>query len=421
MIRYLPTAALTLLISLQAYAGDWRAWRGPEGTGVSLEKGLPIKWSETENVRWRVRLPDRGNSTPIVCGDRVFITQAIEKEGKRTVMCFERSSGELLWQKGVTYTEKELTHGTNPYCSASPVTDGERVIASFGSAGLYCYDFDGTELWHRDLGKQEHIWGNAASPVIYGDLCFQNVGPGKQTYLIAVNKRTGETVWRLDEPGGKSGVNGNSEWIGSWSTPIVIHVNGRDELVMSFTQRACAFDPKTGKELWTCGGLGNLVYTSPVYGEGVLVTMGGFNGPFMALKPGGDGDVTETHRLWQFPRSKQRIGSSVISGGHIYILDDPGVAECIDLQTGKVVWEKRLGGPGNEHTSWSSMVLSEGNLYVVNHGGDAFVLKASPEFELLATNSLGERTLSSIATSNGELFIRTYQSLWCIGNENKSR
>ena len=419
-------ALFGLLTSVSAHAGDWPAWRGPDGTGVSQEKGLPIKWSEKENVRWRVRLPDRGNSTPIVCGDRVFITQAIEKEGRRTLMCFERSSGEPLWQSGVTYTEKEPTHGTNPYCSASPVTDGERVIASFGSAGLYCYDFDGKELWHREFGPQLHIWGNAASPVIHGDLCIQNVGPGERTFLIALDKKTGKTVWRHDEYGGAFGTS-NKDWNGSWTTPIVIHVNGRDELLMSFPKRVVAFDPKTGKELWTCSGLGALVYTSPIWakpdgdGVGVVVAMGGFNGPALAVRPGGSDDVTETHRLWQVPRAKQRIGSGVISGGHIYILNDPGVAECIELETGNVVWEKRLDGPGKQNTSWSSMVLSEGNLYVVNHGGDAFVLKASPEFELLATNSLGERTLASIATSNGELFIRTYQSLWCIGKAAQSR
>jgi outer membrane protein assembly factor BamB len=388
-----------------------------------MEKKLPVEWDREKNVRWRVPLPDRGNSTPIIFGDRVFITQAIEKEGWRGLMCFNREDGKLIWKTGVTYTEKEPTHGTNPYCSASPATDGERVIASYGSAGLSCYDLEGKELWHRDLGPQLHIWGNAASPVIYGDLCILNVGPGERTFLIAMNKKTGETVWQHDEPGGKSGEAGNTEWIGSWTTPIVVRAGGRDELVMSFPKRVVAFDPKTGKELWTCSGLGALVYTSPLWsdpgddGTGVIVAMSGFNGPALAVKHGGSGDVTATHRLWHTTRVKQRIGSGVIVGKHIYIHNDPGVAQCIELETGKIVWEERLKGEGKEVTSWSSMVLSENKLYSVNHAGDTFVLRAEPEFKLLSTNPLGERTLASHAVSNGDIFVRTYQALWCIGQK----
>ncbi len=406
--------AVILLSTTMALAGDWPAWRGPTGDGVSTETGLPVEWSREKNVRWRVPLPDRGNSTPIVLGDRVFITQAIEKEGWRGVMCFNRADGKLLWKTGVTYTEKEPTHSTNPYCSASPATDGERVLASYGSAGLYCYDLDGRELWHRDFGPQLHVWGNAASPVVVGDLCILNVGPGERTFLIAVDKKTGKTAWRHDEYGGEFGTS-NKDWTGSWTTPIVIQAAGRDELVMSFPKRVCAFDPKTGKELWTCGGLGPLVYTSPLLSDGIIVAMSGFHGASLAVKAGGSGDVTETNRLWHNPPpNKQRIGSGVISDGHIYILDDPGIAECIELETGKVVWEKRLEGPTKSYTSWSSMVLSEGKLFAVNHAGDTFVVRASPEFELLSTNSLGERTLASHAVSNGDIFVRTYQSLWCI-------
>jgi outer membrane protein assembly factor BamB len=407
-------ASFLVLVTASGWAGNWPAWRGPEGTGISTENNLPVRWDQSENVRWRVTLPERGNSTPIVWDSRVFITQAIEKEGRRTVMCFDRSAGKLLWQSGVVYKEREVTHATNPYCSASPVTDGERVIASFASAGLYCYDFHGKELWHRDLGKQAHIWGNAASPIIYNDLCILNFGPGERTFLIAVDKRTGKTVWQADEPGGNFGEN-SSHWTGSWSTPIVIRVNGRDEMVMNFPNRVAAFDPRTGKELWTCKGLNPLVYTSPLWGDGVVVAMGGFNGSSLALRPGGSGDITETNRLWQASRTKQRIGSGVISNGYVYILDEPGVAECIELATGKVVWERRLEGPSKELTSWSSMVLSEGKLYVINQGGDTFVLRASPKFEQLSVNPLGEMTNASLAVSNGEIFIRSHQSLWCIG------
>jgi len=419
----LTLALLALLIAQSSLADNWPAWRGPTGMGITMEKNLPMRWSTTENVRWRTPLPERGNSTPIVWEDRVFITQAIEAENRRTVMCFDRTSGKQLWQSGVTYAEKEKTHATNPYCSGSPVTDGERVIACFGSAGVYCYDFEGKELWHRDLGKQEQIWGGAISPIIYGQLCILNFGPGERTFLIALDKRKGETIWQTDEPGGTSGEQlpgqQKAEWVGSWSTPVLIKVKGEDELVLSWPKRVVSFNPKTGKELWTCAGLNPLAYTSPLYSDGVVVGMGGFNGSALAVKTGGRGDVTATHRLWQNPKTRQRIGSGVIYKDHIYILNDPGIAECIELQTGKVVWEERLKGPGAKADSWSSMVLSGDKIYVINQSGDTFVLKADPKFELLATNPLGETTMASIAASNGELFIRTYKDLWCIGNTPK--
>lgn len=416
---------LALVLATQVSGGNWPAWRGPEGTGVSQEKDLPLRWSTGENIRWRTPLPDRGNSTPIVWGNRVFVTQAIEKEGRRTLICFDRANGKLFWEAGVTYTEKEATHETNPHCSASPVTDGERVIASFGSAGLYCYDLSGKEIWHRDLGKQAHIWGNGAAPVIHGNLCILNFGPGERTFLIALDKTTGRTVWQIDEPGGDYGEKRDgqqkAEWIGSWSTPVVINVNGREEMIMTFPKRVCAFDPKTGHEFWTCSGLNPLVYTSPLFSEGLVVAMGGYNGSALAVRAGGNGDVTQTHRLWQIPKTKQRIGSGVIHNGHIYISNDPGIAECFELRTGKLVWEERLKGPGAKSSSWSSMVLSDGRIYVANQSGDTFVLNASPKFELLSTNPLGETTNASMAVSDGDIFIRTYQNLWCVGDRKAAR
>ncbi|MEA3210300.1 MAG: hypothetical protein QOE70_3357 [Chthoniobacter sp.] len=407
------------LLALPAFAGNWPAWRGPTGDGVCTETGLPLTWSPTENVQWKAPLPERGNSSPIVWGDRVFLTQAIEKEGQRLLLCFDRATGKERWRAGTSIAEKEPTHGTNPYCSASPVTDGERVIASCASAGVWCFDFNGKELWHRDLGPQRHIWGNGASPVLHGDLCFLNFGPGARTFLIALNKKTGATVWQHDEPGGNSGENvegstAKAPWIGAWCDPLVHRVGERDELLMAYPGRACGFDPATGRELWTCAGLNPLVYASPLFADGIVVALGGFNGSALAVRAGGTGDVTATHRLWQNPRTKQRIGSGVIHEGHLYILDDPGVAECIELQTGKVVWEQRLKGPGPSGTNWSSLVLAEGKCHGMTQGGDAFVFRASPHFELLATNSLGEKTNSSFAISDREIFIRTDRNLWCI-------
>jgi outer membrane protein assembly factor BamB len=401
-------------------AENWPAWRGPAGTGVANEPNLPLRWGTNQNVRWRAPLPERGNSTPIVWDNRVFVTQALEAEKRRALMCFDRATGRLLWQQGVKVEASETTHDTNPQASSSPVTDGERVIAWFGSAGVYCYDLQGKELWRRELGPQKHIWGWGSSPMLQGNLCYLNFGPGEPSFLVALDKKTGNEAWRLAEPNADSGEKKAGQekavWAGSWSTPLVIKAGGREELIMTWPQRVVALEPRTGKELWSCGGINPLVYTSPLYDPRteILVAMGGYSGMSIAVKAGGSGDVTASRRLWHHPKTKQRIGSGVIHDGHIYIHNDPGVAECFELETGKLIWEERLRGPAANTASWSSMVLADGKLYVINQGGDSFVLRASPKFELLATNPLGETTMASMAVSDGDLFIRTHKGLWCL-------
>lgn len=417
MNRPLFFTALLGLLPLASPAENWPMWRGPRGDGATTESGLPRSWSTTENVLWKTPLPERGNSTPVVWGAKVFVTQALEKEGRRLLLCFDKETGKKLWEAGTTYTEPELTHATNPYCAASPATDGERVVVFFASAGVFCYDLEGRELWKRtDLGKQHHIWGNGTSPVLAGDRVFLNFGPGENTVLYAFDKKTGATLWKHAEPGGASGEGEGKKWLGSWSDPLPRTVEGHEELLMSYPGRACAFDPATGKELWTCAGLTNLVYNSPLYADGLVVAMSGYNGAALAVKAGGRGDVTETRRVWHLPKVSQRIGSGVITGGHHYILNDGGIAECRELATGKLVYNERLKGLGPTGQNWSSLVLSaDGLLYAANQGGDCFVYKAGPTFELVATNSLGEKIIGSIAVSEGRLYIRGHKHLWCIG------
>ena len=411
-------SVLALLIQAPVLLADnWPMWRGNEGDGQTKESGFPLTWSTTENVQWRVELPDRGNSTPVVWGDQVFITQAIEKTGQRLLLCLDRKTGKQLWDAGTIYREPELTHATNPYCSASPATDGERVVVFFASAGVFCYDMQGREVWKRtDLGKQHHIWGNGTSPVLAGDRVFLNFGPGAKTTLYAFDKATGKTLWQHDEPGGASGEEGNKKWLGSWADPLLGRVDQHDELFMSYPGRVCAFDPTTGKELWTCAGLNPLVYNSPLYADGLVVSFGGYGGMGVGVRAGGNGDVTETHRVWHLPKVSQRIGSGVLHEGYHYILSDGGIAECRDLKTGQMVWIERLKGPGPTGQNWSSLVLTgDGLCYAVNQGGDAFVFRASPKFELLATNALGEKVIGSMAMSDGQIFIRGHKHLWCIG------
>jgi outer membrane protein assembly factor BamB len=402
-----------LLVASPVLAENWPAWRGPTGQGRSAEKDLPLEWSEKSNVKWKVSLPDTGNASPVVWGKRVFITQATDKGKKRGVMCFDRKKGKLLWSRSIPFDSQEPTHETNPYGAATPVVDGERVIASLGSAGLVCWDFEGKQLWHRPMGKMVHIWGNASSPILYGELAILWVGPGEKQTLVAVKKKTGEPAWRHEEPGGKSGLKaGSGDWVGSWTTPLVARVGKRAELILCVPHKVKAFDPKTGKELWSCDGLGPLVYTTPlVSGEGVVVAMSGFHGPALAVKAGGSGDVTGTHRLWVHPRpNPQRIGSAALVGPHAYLINELGQGQCFELKTGKDLWNKARV----TSTTWGSLVHAAGRLYVTNNKGETVVLAAGPKREVLARNRLDDRVMASIAVSDGELFIRGYKHLYCI-------
>jgi outer membrane protein assembly factor BamB len=397
----------------------------------------------------------------VVVGDRVFVTQATEKDDRRIVMCFARDDGRLLWQSGVTFAEGEPSNAQNPYCSASPATDGQRVVAYFGSAGLFCYDLDGKELWRRDVGAVDSWQGSGSSPVLYRDLCFLNAGPGTDAALLALDKRTGNVMWKVIPPGtppkpaadqlarvkadaearkseGKKPARpasrgfdnamqsadprGAGGYIGSWSTPLVFRNGDRDELIVVHAKQVTAYDPATGKELWICTGLPEQAFASPAVGEGVLVATGhrvkggGTRVTAVRLTPGMTGDVTDTHRLWQADTPKDCVGSGVIAAGHAFIPTQFGSLACYDLKSGKRAWDKRLEGSGAKNGTWSSLVLADDRMMVPNHSGQVFVLRASPKFEVLATNVAGEEaTCSSLAISNGQLFLRTYDALWCFG------
>jgi outer membrane protein assembly factor BamB len=447
-----------MLCAGTAQAENWPAWRGVYGTGVSDEKSVPLEWTAKKNITWRVPLPERGNSTPIVFGGKVFVTQALEQEKRRTLMCFARTDGKLLWQARVDFKKSEPTNSQNPHCSASPVTDGERVIALFGSAGLYCYDLDGQELWHRDLGMIDSWHGSGSSPIIYRNLCIVNFGPGNQSALFACNKQTGEVVWKVDPPkvppppnlglialaleaksaigkatqkttadeiaafGGASEAGDFSAaggYAGSWSTPLVAHIGDHDELIVVYALAAVGYNPETGKELWRCKEMPVQVFTSPALCDEVLYATGHFaqTGTYAAaIKLGGSGDVTLSHRLWQTKLPKECVGSPIAVGDSLFLISEHGFAICLDAKTGVERWERRLAGAEVGTGSWSSPVLVDGKVYAVNQSGDTFVLAASSEFRLLATNPTdGEVTCASLAIANGQFFLRTYQSLWCIG------
>lgn len=422
-VRLMKAVLLSLhfLAFISFSHASWPSWRGDlSGSGHTSEPNLPTSWSPDKNVVWRVDLPEAGNSTPIVHGDRIFVTQPLTETHWRGLMCFNRMDGSLLWKSGLTYDKPETTHRTNPYCSASPATDGQIVVAAYGSAGLAAYDFDGKQLWHRDFGPIAHEWGNSTSPILRGDLCIHYHGPGKGAFLTALDKATGKTIWTWNEPDWQpgertDGFKGQGKGIiGSFSTPIITNANGREELVMSFPMELKAFDPASGKVLWTCSGLNPLVYTSPMAHNGIVVSLGGYYGNSIAVKSGGSGDVTPS-RLWQEIRHNGGIGTGIIKDKHYYYHDSGGIAYCLDIESGKTLWKDRLPGSSK---SWGSFILANGKIYTLSQTGETVVFKPNPEkLEVLSQATVSEQTNSSLVPSDNQFIIRTHKALWCIGSK----
>jgi len=407
-----------LLTASVLTAADWPAWRGADGSGVFNGTGVPVSWSKTSNVKWRVDLPEPGNSTPIAVGNRIFLTQP-KKGGYRMLICLDKATGKQLWEATTKYMSDDPTHSTNPHASASPVSDGERVIAWFGSAGLTAWDLNGKELWSRDLGKQRHTWGYASSPVIHGDRVFLHFGPGDRAFLIALDKRDGKTLWQVDVPAGE-GIKFNKwdprDMYGSWSTPLIAD----GQLIVTHPKLLRAYNPADGKALWSSEGMGDLVYPSPLAartakGDPVIVAPSGFQGPSMVVKMGGSGDVTQSHRLWHTPKSKNFIGTGVSKDGYLYWVATTGVAECVQLATGEVLWSARLSPDVKDGTAWSSVVMNGDNLYITNKSGQTIVYKANPKaLEVVSINPVDEATNSSIVIADGDVILRTHSAVWCF-------
>ncbi len=399
-----------------AIAGDWPAFRGGHSDGISAETDVPVTWSATENIRWKLPLPAPGNSSPIVVGNRVFLTCAAADGKSRGLYCFDRDSGRELWARHIEYDGEEPTHETNPPCASSPAATSDRVVVWHGSAGAACYEHDGNLVWQKDLGEFRHIWGYASSPVIHNGRVYLNCGPGARTFVTCLDLADGETVWQTDEPGGDddetSAPGEASMWAGSWSTPLVIDVAGQTQLVVGLPGHVQGYDILTGSILWNCEGLGRLVYTSPVVGGGICVAMGGYTSAAIGFRLGGAGDVTATNRLWVTTEpNPQRIGSAVITGPYLFIANEPGIVQCFDVETGHERWRDRLGGAN----IWGSLIAADGRMYVTNQEGTTYVLAPNPDkLDVIAKNRLDEASNSTPAFSNGQIFLRTFGHLYCI-------
>lgn len=399
-----------LFASLAAGAADWPTWRGPANNGVSTEKA-PIAWTK-EHAKWRVPLPESNNSTPIVYGDKIFLAQARKKTGERLLLCLDRNTGKQLWQAGFTYNEPEPTHETNPYASASPVTDGKLVIVWLGSSGLAAFDFNGKQIWHRDLGKQRHTWGYGSSPTLAGNRVYLNFGPGDRSFVAAFDKATGKTLWQNEVKPGKGQKIGNwsldDTW-GSWSSPLMIRSDGKEQIVVTLPETVIAYEPATGEKLWSAPGLGTLIYPSPVFDGETLFVASGYSGPNFAIRPGAQSPK------WRREQGRQMIGTGVVHNGRLYTISNNGVADCADMATGEMKWSGRL--PAS--TVWSSPVLSDGKIYVMNQTGEVFVLATGDEFKILASTKLDEAANASVVIAGGDLYLRTHEALWRISQPQK--
>lgn len=416
-MRHFVILILLLAIPDFTAAQDWPCFRGPHHNGHAEGK-FPTQWGPGQNIKWKIQLPGLGNSSPIVLGDKVFVAMAEEKGRKRSLRSYDAATGKPGWFQVVEFQGKEPTHETNPYAGSTPASDGKRIVLWHGTPGLFCYDLNGKQLWKLDLGPVKHIWGYGSSPVIHEGLVYLNVGPGANSFVIAMDLATGKEVWRAAETDGADDENpkstsGRDKWIGSWATPVVAKVDGKNQLIVSMPHRMQGFDLKTGKVIWKCQGFGTLTYTDAHVGDKFAIGSGGYGGPIFGLKLGGEGDITEKNRLWRNENDNpQRIGSGIIVGEHFYIVNENGVAQCLHIPTGKELWKSRLPSGGNY---WASSTLADGKIYAFSQAGKGIVIEANPDaFKLISENECGEGTNATPAFSGGRVFHRTYSGLLCI-------
>ncbi len=385
----------------------WPRWRGPSGQGLVEGSGYPDTWSDTQNVLWKVEVPGNGNSSPIVWGDRIFLTTAYENGQRRSILCLRRADGKLLWETFAPAATPEHAAPKNGYASGTPATDGERVYAYLGNHGLMAADFNGKQVWHRGLGELNAYHGTSCSPLLYKDMVivYQDQRSPAHAFVAAFDRRTGETRWWT----------GREEKVG-WGSPVAIRAGDHDEIIVSSQFRVYAYHPDTGKELWRCGGNLVEVTPTPVAGQGLLFCSSGRAGPTLAIRPGGIGDVTADRLAWSSSKGSPFIPSPLLYGDYLYMVNDMvSVATCYEARTGKLLWQGRLGEAHRESFS-ASPVGVDGKVFFTNDQGETFVLKAGPQFELLRVNRLGARTLASPALVDRRWYFRTDRHLLCIGN-----
>jgi outer membrane protein assembly factor BamB len=421
----------------------WPSFRGPGASGVADGQDLPDAWDgETgKNVRWKVRIPGLAHSSPVVWGGRLFVTSAVSRRDDATfrhglygsgdasgdrsvhrfvVYCLDRISGEILWMRTAHEgVPRDKRHIKATYANASPVTDGRYVVAMFGSEGLFAFDVDGRPLWTKGLGRldvgaydaPDYEWGAASSPILYGDLVIVQCDTQGDSFLIAVDVRTGKTVWKAER-----------DELPSWGTPTVHRGAGRHELIANGSNYVRAYDPRTGEELWRLGGSSKITAPTPFVADGLIVVASGRTPekPIFVLRPGARGDITLAEGrtsnesvVWSKAGVGPYMPTPIAYGGRLYVLGNNGVLDCYDLRSGEEIFRERIPHVGGGFSA--SPVAADGKLYLSGEDGDVFVVRAGGVFELIARNPLGERIMATPALAGGTLYVRAEHTLFAIG------
>lgn len=413
----LAAVAFFLFSFIVAQAENWPQWRGPALNGVSTEKNLPVKWTTEENVAWKVAMPGLSGSTPIIWRDRIFLSVA--DTDNLFLWCLNKTNGEVLWKQPLgAGNVKMRKHNMS---SPSPVTDGRNVYVMTGTGMLKGFDFNGKEVWSRDIQKDYGTfglnWGYASSPLLFEDSLYVQVLHGMKTddpsYVMRIDKKNGKTLWKVDRP-----TNAIRESPDSYTTPALLRYGKTTEIVITGGDCVTGHDPANGKELWRANGLNpdnNPFYrivASPIVFDNIIYAPTRVK-PLLALKVGGRGDITSSHVLWSTPNGPD-VPTPVTDGKYFYMINDKGIMWCLDAKTGAEVYaQQRI----KSATYSASPVLADGKIYITNEDGLTTVIAAGPKFEVLAENSLNDYVLSSPAISDGRIYIRTTQHLYAIGKK----
>lgn len=405
--RIVLALLLALTLAPTLLAADWPAWRGPKGDGVVNDPAVPTKWSATENVVWRVDVPGTGHSSPVVSNGRVFLTSFDPASNERLLLCFDRSDGKLLWKKAVLSAAAEKMHKNNTPASSTPASDGKHVWAAFldgDKVTVSCYDFAGKQVWLKAFDGFACNHGFCGSPVLYGHLLIVNGDSDGEAFVAALDKKTGETKWKADRP----------NRVRSFSVPVFVDVKGKTQMVLAGSKSVTGFDPATGKALWVADSTTDKFVATVAFTEGLVFATGTSpNSTLVALDPTGTGNVTKTHTKWSDTKTAAYVPSPLAFGNRLFVLSDTGVATLMEAKTGKKLWSERLGSRLHN----ASPLLINGLIYCPASDGTTFILKPGDEYELVQKNALGEELHATPAVSDGRLFVRTANGLWCLGEK----
>ena len=405
-------------------AENWPGWRGPSGDGISAGKGIPTKWSSKENIAWRIAVPGEGHSSPIVWGDKVFLTSSLTEKNKRILLCIDRLSGQTVWQRDVVQSPPETVHRLNSRASGTPATDGKQVYVTFmraegdeviapnvgserlitpGKIIVAAYDLDGNEKWKTNIGDFLSAHGFNTCPVLFEDLVILNGDHDGNAYLVALDRQSGRQRWRTRRENKTR----------SYVTPIIREIDGITQMILSGSLCIASYDPRNGKRHWIVDGPTEQFVASMVYdGKYVFATGGYPERHTLAIRPGGKGNVTDTHIAWRTTRGAAYVPSPIISGRYLLMVADSGIASGFEARTGKRHWMERL--PGGHSPS---PVSADGLVYFVSDRGVTTIIRPSETFAVIAKNELGEPVSASPAISQGQIFLRTHQHLYCIGSK----